>query len=154
MKCLVDLSKCFPFGLALLLLGLPRADLHGQGKPGEPSREELKQEVAALRELLRWQGAYESAGGSSFTVTGESWTWKLPAAEGHSGKIKIIEVREKLTLADLLVEEGSTKGQTVKAIFRVDGDTLHYCGTYVLDRPTEFKGDTDPYYVAWKRAKK
>jgi len=68
--------------------------------------------------------------------------------------IKIIEVREKLTLADLLVEEGATKGKTAKAIFRVDGDTLHYCGTYNLDRPTEFKGDSDPYYYAWKRVKK
>jgi uncharacterized protein (TIGR03067 family) len=59
-----------------------------------------------------------------------------------------------LTVVDLVVEEGATKGKTVKAIFRLDGDTLHYCGTYDLDCPTEFQGDSDPYYRAWKRVKR
>jgi uncharacterized protein (TIGR03067 family) len=128
---------------------------HGQGKPDEPTREELKKEVAALKELLRWQGAYQIADGGSLTVTGDCWTTKASWGDVYSGKIKIIEVREKLTVADLLVEEGATKGQTVKAILHIDGDTLHYCGTYDLERPTEFKsGDGDPQHYAWKRIKK
>ena len=55
---------------------------------------------------------------------------------------------------DLLVEEGDVKGQTFKAIFRVDGDKLEYCGTYGDARPVEFKSEGECYYVPWKRAKK
>jgi uncharacterized protein (TIGR03067 family) len=111
--------------------------------------------VAAIKkELAKWEGDYVLDGGGSFTVKGDRWTMKGAGEEGYSGKIKILEVREKLTVADLVVEEGATKGRTVKAIFRLDGDTLHYCGTYDLDRPNEFAGDSDPYYYAWKRVKK
>jgi len=75
----------------------------------------------------------------------------------YSNIIQIVEVREQMTRADLLVglDNHPRKGQTVKAIFRLDGDTLHYCGTYDLPRPTAFvKGRADPYYVEWKRVKK
>src|SRR5262249_23433838 len=109
--------------------------------------------VAIKKELAKWEGDYVVDGGGSFTVKGDRWTMKAPGEEGYSGKVKILEVREGLTVADLVVEEGTTKGKTVKAIFRLDGDTLHYCGTYDLDRPSEFKGDSDPYYYAWKRVK-
>jgi uncharacterized protein (TIGR03067 family) len=126
--------------------------LNGQDKRDEPTREELKKEIAALKELLGWQGAYKTDDGYWFTVTGETWTGGGEA--DYSGKIKIIEVRENLTVADLLVEKGPTKGKTCKAIFHLEGDTLHYCGTYGMDRPTEFKGNTrDPIYYAWKRVK-
>jgi uncharacterized protein (TIGR03067 family) len=111
-------------------------------------------ELAAKKELAKWEGDYQTDDGGSFTVKGDRWTMKGPGSEGYSGKIKILDVREKVTLADLLVEEGETKGKTVKAIFRLEGETLHYCGTYDLERPTEFKGDSDPYYYAWKRVKK
>ncbi|QEL19577.1 hypothetical protein [Limnoglobus roseus] len=110
-------------------------------------------EAAAKKELAKWAGDYQLDDGGSFTVKGDRWTMKGPGAEGYSGKIKVIDVGDKMTSADLLVEEGETKGKAVKAIFRLEGETLHYCGTYDLERPTEFKGDSDPYYYAWKRAK-
>jgi uncharacterized protein (TIGR03067 family) len=155
MKRLMYVWRCFMFAFPLLLLLLVGAELHGQGKQDEATREELKKEVAVLKELLRWQGAYQTDDGHSLTVTGDRWTTKSSGGEVYSGKIKILEVREKLTVADLLVEEGPTKGKTIKAIHRVDGDTLHYCGTYDLERPTEFKsGDGAPQYYAWKRIKK
>jgi uncharacterized protein (TIGR03067 family) len=111
-------------------------------------------ELAAKKELARWEGDYQTDDGGSFTVKGDRWTMKGPGSEGYAGKIKILEVRDKLTVADLLVEEGETKGKTVKAIFRLEGETLHYCGTYDLERPTEFKGDVDPVSYVWKRVKK
>jgi hypothetical protein len=54
-----------------------------------------------------------------------------------------------MVLADLHVPDN----RVVKAIFRLDGDVLHYCGTYDLPRPTEFVQRGDPYYVAWQREK-
>jgi len=41
-----------------------------------------------------------------------------------------------------------------RAIFRLDGDTLHYCGTYGSVRPTQFRTSSNEFYVAWKRVKK
>jgi uncharacterized protein (TIGR03067 family) len=112
--------------------------------------------AAAAKELERFQGPWVS-GGETFIVKGDRWAWTTVGAEpDYAHTIAIVEVRDTMTLADLWMGEGHPrKGQAVKAIFRLDGDTLHYCGTYDLPRPTEFvKGLGDPYYVAWKRAKK
>ena len=53
----------------------------------------------------------------------------------------------------MLVDEGNTRGRTVRAIFRLEGDTLSYCGTYDLPRPTEFvTGEGgDPWAVEYRR---
>jgi uncharacterized protein (TIGR03067 family) len=155
MKNLVHVSKSFVFVLALLLVWLSQAEVQGQGKTDELTREELKKEVAALRELLRWQGAFQNNDGVTFYLTGERWTIVgMGNPGGDSGRIKIVEVREKLTLADLVVEEGLLKGKTIKAIFHLDGDTLHFCGAvYAAERPTEFKGHRDPYYYMWTRTR-
>jgi len=52
-----------------------------------------------------------------------------------------------------VVEAGPTKGHTAKVIFRIDGDTLHYCGTYDAASPTDFKTVGNNVYIAWKRGK-
>ncbi len=59
---------------------------------------------------------------------------------------------EKFVVADLVVEIGHFHGQTCKAIFRLDGDTLYYSGSYE-SRPTGFQ-DGSGYTVPWKRVKK
>ena len=54
----------------------------------------------------------------------------------------------------LVTEEGETQGALVKAIVRVEGDTLHYCGTFGEVRPTEFKASDGYACYTLKRAKK
>ena len=78
-------------------------------------------------------------------------SWSAPGFGPISGKLKVIDISEKLTLVDLLVDEGETKGKTCKMILRLEGDTLHYCGTYNEARPTEFKSADENVYYAWKR---
>jgi hypothetical protein len=72
--------------------------------------------------------------------------------EFKDNRIKIVEVGEKWTTADLFVAEGDRKGQVCKAIFRLEGDTLRYSGSYDA-RPTGFD-DGSGFTVEWKRVKK
>ena len=58
------------------------------------------------------------------------------------------------TAADMMVEQGATKGQIVQAIFRLEGDNLQYCGTYSAVRATEFKTVGNYCAYAFKRSKK
>ena len=56
--------------------------------------------------------------------------------------------------ADMLVESGPTQGQTCRAIYRLDGDRLRYCGTYSATRATEFKAVAGYYLVEFDRGEK
>jgi uncharacterized protein (TIGR03067 family) len=112
--------------------------------------------AAAKTELAKWAGAWEESRGTTLYINGDRWSWTTKGAKPTYGNtIRIVAVQEKMTLADMVVgEEGPRKGKVVKAIFRLDGNTLHYCGTYDLPRPTAFvQGRGDPYYVDWKRIK-
>jgi uncharacterized protein (TIGR03067 family) len=110
--------------------------------------------AAAKKELARWQGEWEGDPGVTLTIQGERFTSAAPGVGSRNGTIKIIEVGGKATLVDMVIEEGDVKGQTFRAIFRLDGDTLEYCGTYGEARPVEFNTEGDNYHIAWKRAKK
>lgn len=109
--------------------------------------------AAAKKELSKWQGDWSGAEGQKLAVQGDQWVSSTPTFGPVSGTLKNIDVREKMTLVDLVVEAGPTKGQTAKVIFRIDGDTLHYCGTYNAASPTEFKNVGNNVYIAWKRGK-
>ena len=71
-----------------------------------------------------------------------------------SGTITIVEVGDKVTLADLVNDEGPLKGGTALAIFRRDGETLHACWSYTTTRPTEFKNEGNNFRFTFKRVKK
>jgi hypothetical protein len=107
--------------------------------------------AAAKQELAKWEGVWES-GGQALVIKGDRWLWsspgRFPFDEVGDNRLTVIEVGEKVTLADLQNGE-----QVCRAIFRLDGDTLHYCGTYDAQRPTEFRAERNNVYVAWKRAK-
>jgi hypothetical protein len=81
------------------------------------------------------------------------WWWgqidDLRPAEYDKSRFIVVEVSEKIAKADLWVGLGGRKGQTCKAIFRLDGDTLHYSGSY-RSRPIRFKNGSG-YEVEWKR---
>ena len=88
------------------------------------------------------------------TIKGDRWTMSSPNTPLLSGSIRLIDIRDKMTLADLIVEEGIAQGRTCKAIFRMEGDTLQYCGAYSENRPTEFKPpEADGACISWKRVK-
>jgi uncharacterized protein (TIGR03067 family) len=105
-------------------------------------------------ELKKWQGYWETKDGVWMKFTGERWSSGTPTFGPVAGTFQVQEIRGKLALADLLVDEGPTKGLTCKAIFRLDGDTLHYCGTYRGERPTTFKTVESGYSGSFKRVKK
>jgi uncharacterized protein (TIGR03067 family) len=102
----------------------------------------------------KWQGPWEAEGGVWMKFTGKRWSSGTPTFGPVAGTIEVREIGGKVWLADLVVDEGPTKGQTCKAIFRLDGDTLHYCGTYNGERPTEFKTAVNCFSCSFKRKKK
>lgn len=108
----------------------------------------------ARRELDTWQGEWAGSQGQKMTIKGDQWVSSTPTFGPVSGTLAGIEVLGKKTLVDLVVEKGPTRGQTCRAIFRLDGDTLHYCGSYGPARPTEFKNGGVNVYLPWKRVKK
>jgi uncharacterized protein (TIGR03067 family) len=124
-------------------------------------RRRAKRLVAAInqrvgqRELARWEGEWRS-GNEAFHVKGDRWYWGPKGYKPQfASTIQIIEVTETMTLADLRVKDKGhpRRGGVVKAIFRLQDDVLHYCGTYDRPRPTEFVHRGDPHCVAWKRVR-
>jgi hypothetical protein len=114
----------------------------------------LLAERAARRELAKWEGSWETADGVWMKFNGDQWSSGTPTFGPVSGTIQMIEVREKIVLANLIVEAGPTKGGLVLAIFRLEGDRFDYCGTYTGARPTEFKNGGNYYHASFKRGKK
>jgi hypothetical protein len=111
-------------------------------------------ERAGQKELAKWADFWKTPAGEWMEIKGDRWSCGTPTSETFSGSIRIIEIGKAWTAADMTVEQGSTKGQTVRAIFRLDGDTLHYCGTYSAVRATEFKTVGDYCAYVFKRRKK
>jgi uncharacterized protein (TIGR03067 family) len=116
------------------------------------------QAAAAKTELDRWQGEWTGNGGQRLVFRGDRWMWGDggPSVfdEGTARRVVIVAVGEKVVQADLVVGDPAEGGRVCRAIFRLDGDTLNYCGTYDPDRPTEFRHTATNVFVRWKRAKK
>lgn len=139
---------------------LPALRRAAAGADDAEVRRRAEQVVGAIRrnlgkkELARWEGSWVGDPGVYMTIKGDRFTSGTPTVGARNGSITAVEVGEKVVRVDMLVEEGDTKGQTFRAIFRLDGDTLHSCGTYAAVRPGEFKSGGENYYIPWKRAKK
>jgi uncharacterized protein (TIGR03067 family) len=118
------------------------------------------QPEAAKRELAKWQGEWENELGDKLTIKGDQWSWwSWSAANAKSEQLtmhplKIVEVRDKMTHVLLLSKGIDGKVLTCQAIFHLDGDTLHYCGTYKDGPPPEFATSPGYQYHAWKRPAK
>jgi len=109
--------------------------------------------VRAKAVLARLQGTWTDGVGEDLLIVdvkGDSIKWNKQVL-----KITIVGFDGDVTHADLLVEEGSGKGETYKAILCVGKDVVHWCCTSDVERPVEFKtvpkGETR--YVSWKRIK-
>src|SRR5262245_24712286 len=110
--------------------------------------------AAATKELARWVGSWEAPGDVKMTIKGDRFTSSTVATGPRNGGLQVIEVRDKVALVDFVVEEGDVRGQTGRAILRLEGNTLHYCVTFNETRPTEFKNAYGNYYIPWKRVQK
>jgi hypothetical protein len=114
--------------------------------------------AAAKKELARWEGEWTGNGGQKFVFKGDRWAWGEAGSwtldERTGNRVLIVGVSEKLIFADMVVDDPTNGGRVCQAIFRLDGDTLLYCGSYGPVRPTEFRTTLTSFYVAWKRVKK
>lgn len=122
-----------------------------------PTRIREGNEPRELRELRRWQGVFQGPNGWKLTIDDDDWSFTTNDPNtAASGTFMNLEITNQWTQADLIVEAGTEKGKTIKAIFRLEGDTLRYCGTLTGKRPTEFveSGANDQIFVAWKRVKR
>jgi hypothetical protein len=102
-------------------------------------------------ELAKWQGEWENADYGRLVIDGERWSFH-PKNGGESvSTIKIVEVTDKMTHVLLLSPGIDGKVHAIQTILRVDGDTLHNCGTIGSTRPTEFAYTPGCIYTQWKR---
>ena len=109
---------------------------------------------AGRKELAKWEGAWETEAGEKMTIKGDRWMSAAPGNPPIGGRLKVIGISEQTIQVDMVLELGEMKDKTCKAIFRLDGDILHYCGTYGDTRPTEFRTTEENTYYAWKRVTK
>jgi hypothetical protein len=124
-------------------------------KETDPKAVEAKSEVAAAkRELAKWQGEWENPDLGRLIINGDRWSWQPKDGPEVVSTLKIVEVTDKMTHALLLNTGLDGKVRTVQTILRLDGDTLHNCGTVGPIRPTEFAHKTGYLYVQWKRVTK
>ena len=141
----------------LLLIACALALAGCNAKPTTPASNDAPAvQDSTDKVLVKWDGMWAGNDGSWLKVTGARWSTGYGEVTTYEGRLNVIETQSQRTLVDMPVEVGKTKGQTIKAIFRQDGDRLLYCGTYDLPRPTEFvKGERgDPWFVEYKRQQK
>jgi hypothetical protein len=106
---------------------------------------------AAHRELAKWQGEWENAAYGRLVISGERWSSYPKGGQEVLSTIKIVEVTDEMTYILLLNGGIDGKVRTIQTILRVDGDTLHNCGTIGSVRPTEFANKPGFIYTQWKR---
>lgn len=87
-------------------------------------------------------------------VEGHRWSSATPTWGPVGGSMWVVEVGPAFVAADMLVEFGPSRGQTCRAIYKLDGDRLRYCGTYAPTRATEFKAVAEYYLAEFDRQKK
>ena len=129
------------------------------------------EELAVAKELNKLQGtwtlvSYQAEGDSvrgrdpnwTLTIKGIEWVQKDGKEDDvrvFAGRIANIDLDRKPAAFDLVHTEGSFRGTTTRAIFKVEGDRLTFCWADAKDRPTDFStraGDKRGMMV-WERKK-
>jgi hypothetical protein len=110
-----------------------------------------KAEDAAGKELVKWQGEWENPDQGRLIIKGDRWSWHPAKGSEVVSTIKIVEVTDKMTHVLLLNTGADGKVRTIQVILRLEGNTLHNCGTAGSVRPTEFAQKPGYLYVQWKR---
>ena len=130
--------------VAVLLLCPAGAAFHGWAQGAEPTVEELKKEIAGLRELLNYQGTWKrTEDGSQVIIEGDRWKWFVPDGKlNNTGLLKVLEVGKDATKVDWIHQTGAAEG-TTKQI------PMH-----VKDRDTLLIEDGEGKMTEWKRVTK
>jgi hypothetical protein len=108
-------------------------------------------ENAAAKELAKWQGEWINPDYGRLVIHGERWTSYPKDGLEVVSRIKIVEVTGEMTHVLLLNAGIDGKVRTIQTILRVDGDTLHNCGTIGSVRPMKFANQPGFIYTQWKR---
>jgi len=119
-----------------------------------PAAEGKAEADAAKRELAKWQGEWANADFGRLVINGERWSSYPKIGLEVVSTIKILEVTDEMTHMLLLNQGVDGKVRTIQTILRVDGDSLHNCGTFGSVRPTEFANKSGWIYTQWKRVAK
>ena len=105
-------------------------------------------------ELAKWDGLWQTAEKVWLKIDGHRWSSATPTWGPNGGTMWVVEVGPSFVAADLLVEYGPNKGQTCQAIFKVDGDRLRCCSTYMATRAPKFQAAAGYYLFEFDRDKK
>jgi hypothetical protein len=109
---------------------------------------------AGERELARWAGHWKTPDGVWLQIDGQRWSSATPTWGPNGGAMWVVDVGPGSVAADMLVEYGPNRGETCRAIYKLDGDRLRYCGTYTPTRATEFKALGGYYLIEFRRGRK
>jgi HEAT repeat protein len=110
--------------------------------------------IAAEKVLSRWQGEWIADDGQWVAIAEDQWDSGSPTFGPVEGTMNVVEIREKMTLVDLIIHGGPTAGSICRIILRREADLLYYCGTYGPAHPTEFKTENNILFLTLKRAPK
>ena len=122
--------------------------------------------AADLKALVgKWKLEKAEIGGKDSLALFKDLTFEIPA----SGKYKLVlggqkdegtftvDPSKKPAAMDITGAEGPNRGKTIKAIYKLDGDTVTICyGLGDSDRPTKFetKGNPKLFLAVYQREKK
>ncbi|MBA4063402.1 MAG: hypothetical protein C0501_06755 [Isosphaera sp.] len=116
-----------------------------------PFERYIRTRLRGRAELGRWAGSWRSAAGDAVRVVRNRW-FESPRVGGPcEAYVKVADVREGLALADLEFRDGEHRGRTCRAIVRLDGDTLHFCGTFDDPRPSVFEPEGTSFLRVFQR---
>jgi|ERR1043166_2634566 uncharacterized protein (TIGR03067 family) len=137
------------------------------GGIGLVSTAAAQKEGAAKKELEKFQGKWATVAitvdgqdedeikDRFLAIKGEKATFLDKDKERGTGSMKIDPGKSPAHI-DFTYEDGPAKGNTLKGIYKFEGDTLTFCyGGFGKDRPTEFasKAGSASILIVQKRAK-
>ena len=105
-------------------------------------------------ELTKMDGYWKTADAVWLNIDGNRWSSATPTWGPNGGVMWVVEVGQSFVAADMLVEYGPNKGQICQAIFKLEGNRLKCCSTYMATRATEFKPVAGYYVFEFNRGKK
>ena len=106
------------------------------------------------RELTKMDGYWKTADAVWLKIDGNRWSSATPTWGPNGGVMWVVEKGQSFVAADMLVEYGPNKGQTCRAIYKLEGNRLRCCSTYMATRATEFKPDSGYFLFEFNRGKK